>query len=163
MVRDVVGCFMNLCGKSQTESELKHYWSKMVMWIESMKIDKENSATLCRLAIEVTNDTKRKKGHFFNFYFKDCILNLEERTTGRTEVENRHLKVQGNDQRTSFTKLASTDKKRQNIRENNLQLQSCYTNRTTVPGELDDFSKFSNKLTAHAAKEHKTQFDWSAK
>ena len=64
MVRDVIGCFMNLCGKSQTESELKHYWSKMVMWIEQMKKDKNISDALYRLVVGVTNGIKMKKGHF---------------------------------------------------------------------------------------------------
>ena len=40
---------------------------------------------------------------------------MQERTTGRTEVENKMLKLDGNDQRTTFTKLASNGKKRQKL------------------------------------------------
>ena len=43
------------------------------------------------------------------------MLNLEERTTGRTGSENRMLEVSDVDQRTSVAKLASSERKLQKI------------------------------------------------
>ena len=67
------------------------------------------------------------------------------------------------DQRTSLTKLASNEAKLQNIRENNLKLASCYTNRTTLSGDLNECAKIANQLTAHSAKKYQIQHDLSKK
>ena len=98
---------------------------------------------------------------FFNLCFKDCILNMQERTTGRTEVENKMLKIDGNDQRTTLTKLASNGKKRQKIRENNLGLNSSRTNRMILSGALTELKMIANQLTAHHAKKFETQCELS--
>ena len=57
-----------------------------------------------------------KKEHFFNHCFKERVLDLEERTIGRTKAENWMLKVPDIDKKTSITKLASSERKLQNIR-----------------------------------------------
>ena len=92
---------------------------------------------------------------FFDFCYHDCILNLNEKTTGRTEVENHQLKVRGVDLRSTFTKVAVVDQKRQKMRENNLQLQANYANRTLLPGEQNDFAAVANLLSAKHANDFK--------
>ena len=104
MIHDAIKFFLNLCGKSFTENKIKHYWNYMITWIEEMKNNKIMD-TLYKIAMEVVESTKIKKGCFFNYYFKECVLDLEDKTTGRTEEENKILKVFDVDQRTSLTKL----------------------------------------------------------
>ena len=88
----------------------------MVVWIEEIKINNEITDASRKIAQKVLGSIKLKKGNFFNCYFKVCVLDLEERATSRTEAENKTLKVSGVDQRTSITKLASSERKLQIVR-----------------------------------------------
>ena len=94
----------------------------MINWIECMRVTKKINNNLCLASIDVTTSMQMKKGFFIYFYYRDCILNLNKKTTGRNEVENYQLKVRGVDLRSAFAKPAVVDQKRQKTRGSNLQL-----------------------------------------
>ena len=110
------------------------------------------NAAMYSRTMEIVNDVNMKKCFLFNCYHKDCILKLKEKTTGRTEVDNRHLKQSGVNIQSTFTKLVSTDKMKNNIRENNIQFNSNYVNRSNLSSKDDLFHKVANKLTAYQVK-----------
>ena len=154
-MRNGIGMFLNSRCRSQTQEEINYCWNEMINWIESMRVNKKISISLHVASITVTNSMQLKKGYFFDFYYRDCMLNLNEKTTGRTEVENCQLKVRRVDLRSTFTKLAVVDQKRQKMRENNLQLQANYTNRTLLPGVQNDFTMVANLLSTRRANDFK--------
>ena len=78
------------------------------------------------------NIIKNKIPFLFDRFCKHYPLNMKQKTTGRIETENRHLKYFGADLRSSLTKLAKTDVTKNRTKEHNNIIEKERINKTIL-------------------------------